>query len=144
MYLALPKAEEAQVPSGDEVLSSQDVGYVEAVVAREQQRCGVDFSVYLGDLPEGRESALGLHSALGANAENAVLMAIDPGRRITEIVTGERSRVWVDDRACALATLSMLSSLQLGDWVGAIDRGLTTLGDQARHPASLHVGLPQD
>ena len=132
------------MPSGDEVLSSEDVGYVEAVVAREQQRCGVDFSVYLGNLPEGRDSALRLHSALGDISERAVLMAIDPGRRITEIVTGERARVWVDDRACALATLSMLSSLQLGDWVGAIDRGLTTLGDQARHPETLHVGLPED
>jgi len=131
------------VPSG-EALTSEDVARVEEAVARERARCGVDFSVYVGPLERGRESALALHSELGSAADSAVLLAVDPGARSTEIVTGASARRWVDDRACALATLAMISSLSAGDLVGGLSRGLTTLGDQARHPQTLHANLPEN
>jgi len=137
-----PTIEEAQVLAGEE-LRTIDVTRIEEAVAREHERCGVDFSVYVGPLAEGRGSALALHSQFGANAPLAVLVAVDPGSRATEIVTGAKARRWVDDRACALATLSMVSSLSAGDLIGGICHGLTTLGDQARHPSALHTDLPE-
>jgi len=127
-----------------EGLSTEQVERIEQAVARERARCGVDFSVFVGPLPEGRDSALALHSRLGTASDTAVLVAVDPGARATEIVTGAQARRWVDDRACALAALAMVSSLSAGDLVGGVTRGLTTLGDQARHPNPLHADLPED
>ncbi len=126
-----------------EGLRTIDVTRIEEAVAREHTRCGVDFSVYVGPLVDGRDSALALHSQFGAESPTTVLVAVDPGSRATEIVTGVQARRWVDDRACALATLSMVSSLSAGDLIGGICHGLTTLGDQARHPGSLHTDLPE-
>lgn len=127
---------------GGEGLTSEDVLQIEQTVARERERCGVDFSVYVGPLENGRETALALHSQLGSTSPDAVLVAVDPAGRSTEIVTGGAARRWVDDRACALATLSMISSLSAGDLVGGVCRGLTTLGDQAHHPTTLHTDQP--
>ena len=130
------------MPAGESPLSTEDVARIEEAVARERARCGVDLSVYVGPLADGRESALELHSRLGSDAGQAVLMAVDPGSRSTEIVTGATARRWVDDRACALATLAMISSLSAGDVVGGVCRGLTTLGDQAKRPETLWTGQP--
>ena len=127
--------------AGDGV-STADVARIEAAVAAEKVRCGVDISVYVGPLAEGRDTALELHAQLGSASDSAVLLAVDPGSRSTEIVTGVTARRWVDDRACALATLAMVSSLSTGDLVGGICRGLVTLGDQAKHPAALWTDQP--
>ena len=129
------------MPSGN-ALNPHDVERIEEAVAREQRRCGVDFSVYVGSLPQGRQTALDLHAQLTDSANGVVLMAVDPGEHIAEIVTGASARRWVDDRACALATLSMVSSFSAGDLVGGICHGLTTLGDQARRPETLHLDQP--
>ena len=123
-------------------LTTDDVERIEVVVARERARCGVDFSVYVGALVDGRDTALALHAELGDAADEAVLIAVDPGGRATEFVTGAKARRWVDDRACALAALAMISSLSGGDLVGGVCQGLTTLGDQARHPQALHTDQP--
>ena len=134
-------AEEAQVPSGD-ALNPHEVERIEEAAKREHRRCDVDFSVFVGSLPDGRDTALELHRQLGASGDGTVLVAVDPGERVAEIVTGTTARRWVDDRACALATLSMVSSFSAGDLVGGICHGLTTLGDQARRPETLHLDQP--
>ena len=97
---------------------------------------GLLFTVYVGELDEPTgEHAERLHVQLGTefgqDATNAVLIAVSPGQRVLEIVTGEQSGKRLPDRACALAALSMTASFSGGDLVGGIVNGLRMLSDQA-------------
>lgn len=99
---------------------------------------GIDFSVYVGtlagDTGDTREIAEGLHTGMGAQAADGVLVAVDPGARVLEIVTGRESVKRLPDRSCALAALSMTAAFGSGDLVGGIVNGLRMLSDQAGHP----------
>ena len=55
------------------------------------QQCGLVFSVFVGSLEQGRDSAVRLHEALGEGRDGTVLVAVDPGGRSLEIVTGARA-----------------------------------------------------
>jgi uncharacterized membrane protein YgcG len=106
-----------------------------------QQQSGLRFSVYVGPVSgDPRIHARRLHAELGADAPRAVFVLVDPANRSLEIVTGAEARRWLDDRACALASMTMTSSFAAGDLAGGITRGLQVLGDHARHPKSLHTG----
>ena len=54
---------------------------------------------------------------------SAVLLAVDPGVRRVEVVTGSTARRWLDDRACGLAILTMTSSFGAGDLSAGIVNG---------------------
>lgn len=101
---------------------------------------GVNFSVYVGttDGP-ARSYAKRRHAELGAEAPDSVLVFVDPAGRHLEIVTGSRARRWLDDRACALAAMSMTSAFAAGNLAGGISQGLQVLAEHARHPQSLHT-----
>lgn len=105
-----------------------------------QRSSGVNFSVYVGTA-EGtaRSYAKRRHAELGAEAPDSVLVFVDPAGRHLEIVTGSRARRWLDDRACALAAMSMTSSFAAGNLAGGIAQGLQVLAEHARHPQSLHT-----
>lgn len=93
---------------------------------------GLGFSVYLGDLGEDcRATAEQLHAEFGDNAASAVLVAVSPGQRRVEIVTGADSSRRLPDRACNLAVMSMVASFKEGDLVGGLVSGLRMLCDQA-------------
>lgn len=97
---------------------------------------GVQFSLYVGEFGAApRRTAEELHSRLGAAAPDSVLVAVSPGERRLEIVTGERTARRLPDRSCALAALSMTASFSGGDLVGGVVNGLRMLADQAGHPA---------
>ncbi len=96
---------------------------------------GINFSVYVGRLAgDSRATAEALHPRMGAKAANGVLLAVDPGGRVLEIVTGQESVKRLPDRSCALAALSMTAAFGSGDLVGGIVNGLRMLSDQAGHP----------
>ncbi len=98
----------------------------------------INFSVYVGRLAgDSRATAEALHPLMGAKAANAVLLAVDPGGRVLEIVTGQESVKRLPDRSCALAALSMTAAFGSGDLVGGIVNGLRMLSDQAGHPRQL-------
>jgi uncharacterized membrane protein YgcG len=80
-----------------------------------------------------------LHAALGAGADQAVLVAVDPGARRLEIVTGPGVRRRLDDRAAALAAMTMTSAFQAGDLSGGIANGILALAEHAHVPPSLHT-----
>lgn len=109
-------------------------------IQRAERTSGLHFSVYVG-AAEGppRAYAKRRHAELGAQAPDAVLIFVDPAARNLEIVTGGRARRWVDDRACALASMSMTSAFAAGNLAGGIVQGLQVLGEHARHPQSLHT-----
>lgn len=93
---------------------------------------GLDFSIYLGDLGEdSRQTAERLHASVGAvAAATSVLIAVSPGQRIVEIVTGEEAYRRLSDRGCKLAVMSMVASFKEGDLLGALLNGLRMLCDQ--------------
>lgn len=96
---------------------------------------GINFSVYVGSLVgDSRATAEALHPRMGYQAANGVLLAVDPGQRVLEIVTGQESVKRLPDRSCALAALSMTAAFGSGDLVGGIVNGLRMLSDQAGHP----------
>jgi len=93
---------------------------------------GLGFSVYLGDLGEDtRATAESLHAESGDTASAAVLIAVSPGQRKVEIVTGADSSRRLPDRACNLAVMSMVASFKEGDLTGGLVSGLRMLTDQA-------------
>lgn len=97
---------------------------------------GLDFSVYLGDLgADTRAGAEQLHASLGpAVANNAVVIAVSPGQRAVEIVTGGESHRRAPDRACKLAVMTMVASFKEGDLTGGLVSALRMLADQAGPP----------
>jgi hypothetical protein len=99
---------------------------------------GLDFSIYLGELGEdSRTKAEALHASTGAPAaSDMVLIAVSPGQRVVEIVTGDESHRRLSDRACKLAVMGMVASFKEGDLIGGLVSALRMLTDQAgRAPA---------
>jgi Domain of unknown function (DUF5130) len=92
---------------------------------------GLDFSVYLGPLgSDSRARAEELHAATD-RPTHAVLVAVSPGERVVEVVTGEESHRRLADRGAKLAVMSMVASFKEGDLSGGLVSGLRMLTDQA-------------
>jgi Domain of unknown function (DUF5130) len=92
---------------------------------------GLRFSVYLGELGDApAERAAELHGELPGTAE-AVLVAVSPGQRVVEVITGPEARVRLPDRGAKLAVMSMVASFREGDLLGGLLSGLRMLADQA-------------
>ena len=127
------------MPAGDAFSARQQDDIVRAIrLAREQSDLRV--SVYVGALEgDSRAAAQRLHGALGPDAARIVLVAVDPGARRIEIVTGEQIRRRADDRAAALAAMTMATAFQAGDLSGGIASGVLALAEHAHVPPSLHT-----
>ncbi|MFP5023342.1 DUF5130 family protein [Pseudonocardia phyllosphaerae] len=92
---------------------------------------GLRFALYIGDLSEdSRATAIELHGRIDGH-EDAVLVAVSPGQRILEIVTGSEAKVRLPDRGAKLALMSMVASFKEGDLFNGILSGLRMLADQA-------------
>jgi hypothetical protein len=111
------------------------------LVERARSICGFGFAVFIGPLPDGRESAVAQHATL-RDAGSAVLVAVDPSARMIEIVTGTNVTATLDNRACEFAALSMKSCFVADDLVGGVREGVTLLAQHARHPRVLHLDEP--
>ena len=61
----------------------------------------------------------------------AVLLAVSPGQRVVEVVTGSEAARRISDRAARLAVLSVVAACADGDLSGALVNGIRTLADQA-------------
>lgn len=126
------------MPGGDAFLERQEQEIARVLrVARDESE--LHFSLFVG-ASEGqpRTFAERLHAALGAAAPTSVLVLVDPANRQLEIVTGEEARRRLDDRAAALAALSMTTSFAVGDLTAGIVTGVRMLADAARRPRVLH------
>jgi len=108
---------------------------IDEALTMASRETGINFSLYVGRLRgDTRATAEALHPRMGPKAANGVLVAVDPGQRVLEIVTGRDSVKRLPDRSCALAALSMTAAFGSGDLVGGIVNGLRMLSDQAGHP----------
>jgi len=116
--------------------SYQDLARLDEALTMSSKETGLRFTLYVGELgTDTRGTAEGLHGRSGGDTGNSVLVAVSPGQRVLEIVTGSTAARRLPDRACALAVLSMTSRLSSGDLVGAIVNGLRQLSDAAGHPS---------
>lgn len=118
------------------MFSYRDLARVDEALTMSSKETGLRFTLYIGDLGrDTRATAEDLHQRSGGDVSNGVLVAISPGQRVLEIVTGASAARRLPDRACALAVLSMTNRLGSGDLVGAIVHGLRQLSDSAGHPS---------
>jgi hypothetical protein len=116
--------------------SYQDLSRLDEALTMSSRETGLRFTLYVGELDtDTRAAAEALHARSGGDTASSVLIAISPGQRVLEIVTGAVAARRLPDRACALAVLSMTSRLGSGDLVGAIVNGLRQLSDAAGHPS---------
>ncbi|NEK87219.1 DUF5130 family protein [Blastococcus saxobsidens] len=124
----------------DEVFSFRELARLDEALTMSSRETGLHFTLYVGELrTPTRTHAEELHARSGAHPTDSVLIAVSPGQRVVEVVTGAGAARRLPDRACALAVLSMTSSFSSGDLVGGIVNGLRQLSDQAGHPAGLRT-----
>jgi hypothetical protein len=122
----------------DQIFSWQELARLDEALTMSSRETGLRFTLYIGDLgKQTRIRAEEMHSRSGGNPSESVLIALSPGQRVVEVVTGAAAARRLPDRACALAVLSMTGSFAAGDLVGGIVNGLRQMSDQAGHPASL-------
>jgi hypothetical protein len=123
----------------DGPLAFRDLARIDEALTMASRETGLWITLYLGDLgSDTRATAEDLHGRSGEDPSNSVLIALSPGQRVLEIVTGAAAARRLPDRACALAVLSMTGRLGSGDLVGAIVNGLRQLSDAAGHPSHRH------
>jgi hypothetical protein len=122
----------------DHVFAYQELARLDEALTMSSWETGLRFTLYIGDLgKQTRIRAEELHGLSGDHLAESVLIAVSPGQRVVEVVTGAAAARRIPDRACALAVLSMTGSFAGGDLVGGIVNGLRQMSDQAGHPASL-------
>ena len=133
-HTAASRSEEAEQSRLDEIFTFHELARLDEALTMSSRETGLRFTLYIGDLgPKTRIRAEELH-ARGGDPVDSVLLAVSPGQRVVEVVTGAASARRLPDRACALAVLSMTSSFGSGDLVGGIVNGLRQLSDQAGRP----------
>lgn len=114
--------------------SASQLARLDEALTLVSRQTGLDFSIYLGPLGGGsdkRKGAESLHDSLGAKAAGSVLVAVSPGERAVEVVTGAEARLRLPDRGAKLAVMSMIASFKEGDLIGGLISGLRMLADHA-------------
>jgi Domain of unknown function (DUF5130) len=130
-----PSRHEAE--SASDLFTWQELARLDEALTMSSKETGLRFTLYVGDLgTDTRATAEDLHTRSGDDPSGSVLVALSPGQRVLEIVTGAAAARRLPDRACALAVLSMTNRLGSGDLVGAIVNGLRQLSDSAGHPST--------
>ncbi|HKS44475.1 MAG TPA: DUF5130 family protein [Amycolatopsis sp.] len=128
---SVAKMYEPAPPTGP--FSAAQLARLDEALTLASRETGLDFSVYLGEFEGGdtRAAAEKLHAAIGPGAADAVLIAVSPGQRVIQIVTGAEAAQRLPDRGAKLAVMSMVASFKEGDLVGGLISGLRMLSDQA-------------
>ena len=121
-------------PKGDSdaPLSRSDLELLDDVLIEAERVTGLRFTAYIGNLgTDTRATAESLLTSLGAQAPMAVLVAVSPGQRVVEVVTGGEAARRITDRAARLAVMSVTSACGLGEVGNGLVNGLRILADQA-------------
>lgn len=129
----------------DAPFSNGQIASLEKALYRARTATGFEFSCYVGTLADGRRSAVALHAQFRDPARS-VLVAVDPGGRLIEIVTGTGVTDYLDDQSCRLACLTMSSRFTIGDIAAGLRDGIVVLAEHARSSESqevLHMDLPE-
>ena len=125
----------------DTAFSVKQTADLERTLTLAHEMTGSRFCIFVGPLPAGRDSALSLQRDLN-DPSNSVLVAVDPEQRIIEIVTGLATQETLDNRACQLACMTMISRFSIGDIAAGVRDGVLVLAEHARRPPVLHTNQP--
>jgi hypothetical protein len=129
-------------PPEPEPFTPQQLSRIDEAMMLASRSTGLRFNVYVGDLGEDPVARTGELHADVEGAAGAVLIAISPGQRFVEVLTGRDAKIRLPDRNAKLAIMSMVASFKEGDLVGGLLSGLRMLADQAgRHAPIQHVGV---
>jgi uncharacterized membrane protein YgcG len=129
------------VRSGDG-FSAEERWEIERAVADAERVSGHRFAVYVGSSDgDARAYAERLHAGL-EQPTDSVLVALDPGARRLEIVTGSQVRRTLTDRQAALAAITMQTTFETGDLVRGLCAGISQLAQLSRAPRTLHTETP--
>lgn len=121
-----------------ETLSSAQRGTLDETIRRAEQLCRFEFSVFVGAAQGSpRDHATSLHNSLVVPARSILIM-VDPGHRVLEIVTGGYVRRTLSDHEVELAVATMQSLFAAGDLVEGLRRGISFLADHAVAADALH------
>ena len=125
------------MPVGE--FNSSERFQIDDAIRKAEQISRFEFSVFVGRADgEPRAFATQLHNRLVA-PPRSVLIMVDPGARVLEIVTGGTVRRNLRDQEVELTALQMQTSFAEGDLVGGLKRGIQMLADHARAPETLHA-----
>jgi hypothetical protein len=92
---------------------------------------GLLFAIYLGELGAKTEVKAAELQASLERAPESVLVAVSPGQRVVEVITGSEAKLRLPDRGAKLAVMSMVASFKESDLLGGLLSGLRMLADQA-------------
>jgi uncharacterized membrane protein YgcG len=124
-----PRAPEV---SPDRPFKPSQLARIDEALTLASRETGLLFSIYVGDLgPATRETAEALFDKLATRHSAPVLLAVSPGQRRLEIVTGGEAARRIPNRVSGLAALAMRASFSNGDLTGGIVSGLRQLADSA-------------
>ena len=124
--------------AGGEPFSAAQRAEIDRAIRGAETTCRFEFSVYVGASDgESHPFAQRLHAALASPARS-VLILVDPGARLIEVVIGSVVRRSLSGDSVRLAVAGMQSAFAGGDLVGGIKHGVAQLADAARAPATLH------
>jgi uncharacterized protein DUF5130 len=128
----ISRAEVYRDPSpSDHPFSPVQLTRLDEALTMASRQSGLRFSVYVGDLGDApSERVAQLHDQLEDSPE-AVLVAVSPGQRFVEVLTGPEARVRLPDRSAKLAVMGMVASFKEADLLGGLLSGLRMLADQA-------------
>ena len=122
-------------------LSSRDRAELDKTIRSAEQSCRFEFSVFIGSAEgDSRVYAQRLHASLVAPT-HSVLVMVDPGARVIEVVTGNEVRRHLSDREVELSILAMQTDFAADDFVGGLKRGISMLAEHARPQNTLHAGV---
>jgi hypothetical protein len=122
----------AALVSRDRPFKPAQLTRIDEALTLASRETGLLFSLYVGELgPSSRQVAEMMFAKLAARHHAPVLLAISPGERRLEIVTGGDSARRIPNRVAGLAALAMRGSFISGDLTGGIVGGLRQLADAA-------------
>lgn len=128
--VSVAKMYEPAGPNGP--FSAVQLTRLDEALTLSSRETGLDFSIYLGELGDDtRAKAEELHSSIDSGPDNAVLIAVSPGERAVELVTGATAVQRVTDRSAKFAVMSMVASFKEGDLIGGLVSGLRMMTEQA-------------
>ncbi len=121
--------------SGD-FFTTDEQNQIAKSIAAAEASSDLNFSLYVGELEEGRKDAIKLHKRL-ENSSATVLVCVYLQNHAIEIVTGSYASSTVDNQACRLAAVSMANAFAINDFVGGFNQAFSVLGAHAYRSKSM-------
>lgn len=116
--------------AGD-LFTDEDRRTIDGAIREAEQRCRFEFSVYVGPAEgDSRDFATSLHNSLVAPSRSIMIM-VDPGARVVEVVTGGFVRRTLEDGEVERAVRQMEQAFGAGDFVGGLTSAISTLAVDA-------------